>query len=109
VSAADIPLAWDASTSTNVTNYRVYWGTVSLTYTTTATMGVATTYTVRDLTPANWCFAVTAIDSDGNESDFSNEVCKLIGGKPAAPGNFLIIPPPPISNTNPPPKVVRNP
>lgn len=36
------------------------------------------TYTVRDLPSASWYFAVQAVDSVGNVSDYSNEAIKTI-------------------------------
>lgn len=76
--AADVSLAWDASTSPNIAGYRVYVGTASRTYTAPITIGNQTTYTVTALGPGTFYFAVTAFNTAGNESDFSNEVSTTI-------------------------------
>lgn len=60
--------------------YKIYWGTASRSYTNSVTVdspGTAT-YVIDDLTPATWYFAVTAIDAQGIESDYSNEASKQI-------------------------------
>jgi fibronectin type 3 domain-containing protein len=106
--AGDVNLAWDASVSAGVTNYRVYVGPASGTFNQSFTIGNILTYRVVNLTPGTYYFAVTAIDAQANESAFSNIVSTTVGGPPAAPGNFRL-PPVVISGTNPPPKVVVTP
>jgi hypothetical protein len=78
--AADVPLAWDASTSPDVTGYKVYVGTASRTYGAPITIGNQTTYTVTGLSAGTYYFAVTAINAGGDESDYSNEVTTTISG-----------------------------
>jgi hypothetical protein len=78
-SAADVSLAWDPSVSPNIAGYRVYFGNGSHTYGNPITIGNQTTYTVTGLTNGNYYFAVTAFDTNGVESDFSNEISTLIG------------------------------
>ena len=80
--AADIALAWDASPSSNVTRYKVYSGNGSRTYGTSITIGNQTTYAISGLTTGTYYFAVTALDSDGNESDYSNEISQIVGSGP---------------------------
>jgi hypothetical protein len=77
--AADVSLAWDASVTPEVTGYKVYYGNSSGVYGTPITIGNQTSYTVTGLTAGTYYFAVTAFDASGNESDFSNEVSKIIG------------------------------
>jgi hypothetical protein len=77
-SAANVSLAWDPSTSPNVSGYRLYIGNASRNYNTPITLANQTTYTVTGLGSGTWFFAVTAFDADGNESDFSNEVSQVI-------------------------------
>jgi hypothetical protein len=77
--AADVSLAWDASISPDITQYNVYIGNTSGVYGTPITIGNQTTYTVTGLTSGTYYFAVTALDADGNESDFSNEVSQIVG------------------------------
>ena len=73
----DVSLAWDPSTSPNISGYRLYMGNVSGTYTTFITLGNQTSYTVTDLGSGTWYFAVTAFKG-AYESDFSNEVSETI-------------------------------
>lgn len=76
---SNVGLAWDQSPSPNLAGNRVYVGTASRTYGPPITIGLQTAYTVTGLKgPATYFFAVTAFDSAGNESDFSNEVSKFI-------------------------------
>jgi hypothetical protein len=77
LSAADVSLAWDASTSTGVIGYKVYVGAASRSYGSPITIGNQTTYTVTGLSAGTYYFAVTAITSSA-ESGFSNEVTILI-------------------------------
>ncbi|HWN94042.1 MAG TPA: hypothetical protein VNT99_03330 [Methylomirabilota bacterium] len=68
-------LEWDANPETNVVGYRVYVGTQSREYSTLSDVGLATFKTIDSLQPEQpYFFAVTAYDSDGLESDFSDEV-----------------------------------
>lgn len=101
--AGDVGLAWDASVSAGVTNYRVYTGNAPGVYHQSYTIGNLLTYKVIGLATGTWYFAVTAIDGQANESGFSNEVSQVITGGPAAPA-AVRFPPVVISNTNPPPK-----
>jgi hypothetical protein len=67
---------------TNLAGYKVYYGTVSSTYTQVMNVGLtsnpaAPAYTLTALAAGSiYFFAVTAYDSSGNESAFSNEVSK---------------------------------
>ena len=69
-----LSLTWDASPSSDVVGYRLYYGTSSKTYTTIANVGNTNTVTVPGLVVGvtNY-FAVTAYDTNGLESDFSTE------------------------------------
>jgi hypothetical protein len=78
LSAADVSLAWDASTSANISGYKVYVGTASGTYGTSFTIGNQTTYTVTGLAAGTYYFAVKAFNTSGTESAYSNEVSKTI-------------------------------
>jgi hypothetical protein len=72
-------LSWGPSTSTNVAGYKVYVGTASGVYSSSITVGSATTYTVSNLGVAStYYFAVAAYNTSGIESSFSNEVSKSI-------------------------------
>jgi hypothetical protein len=76
-------LAWDSVTAPNLTGYRVYYGTSSGIYSQPygqgLSVGAAVSYTVMGLSSGTrYYFAVTAIDSLGNESAYSNEAFKDI-------------------------------
>ena len=59
--------------------YRVYWGTATRTYGTSAQVGATTGYTIDKLEPGRtYYFAVTAYDATGAESAFSAEASKAI-------------------------------
>ena len=73
--AADVRLTWDANPETDIAGYRVYWGLGSRSYTTNATSGLNLANTVSGLADSTtYYFAVTAFNTSGLESDFSNEV-----------------------------------
>ncbi len=74
----NVSLAWDQNTSPNLAGNRVYVGTASRTYGAPITIPLQTEYTVTGLTPGTYYFAVTAFDTSGLESDFSNEVSTTI-------------------------------
>ncbi len=79
-------LAWKAPTantadspSFNVAGYKIYYGSSSGNYTSTIPVGKTTRYCFTDeLDPGTSYFVVTAYDSNGNESVYSNEVSKII-------------------------------
>ena len=70
-----ITLAWDPNSEPDLQGYKIYYGTSSRNYTVTLDVGNVTSYTVRDLDESKtYFFAVTAYDTAGNESDYSQEV-----------------------------------
>ena len=72
---ASLTLAWDASASTNVMNYKIYYGTNSGSYPQVVSAGQATQTTIAGFTPGTtYYFAATASDSTGLESAFSTEI-----------------------------------
>lgn len=72
--AQSVTLAWDASPSAGVAGYRVYFGTNAGGYAFVTNAGLTLTQAVALPHPGRWFFAATAVDGDGNESVFSNEV-----------------------------------
>jgi hypothetical protein len=69
-------LAWDAVTA--AAGYRVYSGTTPRTYG-QGQLVATNTYQVTGLNgQTTYYFAVTAVDSNGNQSAYSNEVFKAI-------------------------------
>ena len=72
---ADIKLAWDPNTESDLAGYKVYYGPASGTYGTPLNVGNVTTYTLTGLTYGQTYFiAVTAYDTSDRESGYSNEV-----------------------------------
>ncbi|MHB8534626.1 MAG: fibronectin type III domain-containing protein [Sulfuricaulis sp.] len=77
-------LSWaPPTTATNVAGYRIYIGTASGVYQQPFgqgySVGNVTNYTLMGLSSGTrYYFAVTAIDTLGNESSYSNEVYKNI-------------------------------
>ena len=70
----------DESHLDNLAGYKIYYGTVSRTYTNSITInnpGI-TSYVVDNLAPGTYYFAVTAFNNLGIESNMSNEVRKVI-------------------------------
>ena len=73
VSAAEIRLAWDSNAESDVAGYKVYYGTTSGKYTHSINVGNVTQATL-DLPKKKYYISLTAYDTHGNESDYSNEV-----------------------------------
>jgi len=76
-------LAWDSVTAPNLSGYRVYFGTAPGTYLQPLGQGISvgnvTAYTLTGLASGSqYYFAVTAFDTLGMESPYSNEVSKNI-------------------------------
>jgi uncharacterized protein YfaP (DUF2135 family) len=80
-----VSLAWDAPTTyvdgtpiSGPIGYKVYYGTSSGAYTYIDDVHTATSWSVNTLTHGTWYFEVTCYDSNGSESDFSNEISTTI-------------------------------
>jgi fibronectin type 3 domain-containing protein len=69
-------LAWDPSPGTDViTNYNLYYGAASATYTNKVAAGTNTTASISNLVDGTtYFFAATAVDTNGLESGYSTEV-----------------------------------
>lgn len=73
--AAAVTLAWDPSSSADITGYRLYLGTTSGVYLQTSDVGITTSTMVSNLIVGKtYYFVVTAYTSSGLESPPSNEV-----------------------------------
>jgi hypothetical protein len=72
-------LTWDPNTETDLTGYKLYTGTQPGTYGAPISVGTTTSYTVGNLTGGHtYYFSLTAVDSAGNESQYSSEVSKPV-------------------------------
>ena len=70
----------DGTPLTNLAGYRIYWGLTPGSYSNSVTVnnpGLAS-YVVDTLTPSQWYFAVTAVNSTGVESAYSNEASRQV-------------------------------
>ena len=81
--AQQLTLAWDASASSAVAGYRLYYGTNTRSYQFVTNTSLMLTQSVVLPHRGRWFFAATAYDTNGLESDFSNEVSWE--SKPTAP------------------------
>jgi hypothetical protein len=73
--AAQVTLEWEAVIHPLLEGYRVYYGTSSGDYDVTLDVGNWTSCTIADLEDdETYYFAVTAYSTEGEESDYSNEV-----------------------------------
>jgi hypothetical protein len=70
----------DGTPLTNLAGYRVYWGPSQGNYTNSTTISNPglSSYVVEQLTPATWYFALTAVNSSGAESSYSNVASKQV-------------------------------
>lgn len=80
-----VVLAWEAPVTNedgtplvDLAGYRVYYGKESAAYSSVVDVGSLPSCSIGDLGVGNWFFAVTAYDTSGNESGFSDEVSVLI-------------------------------
>lgn len=72
-------VSWQANSESDVQSYRVYFGTATRNYGPFIPVQDSTNYTVENLEPGTtYYFAVTAVDSAGNESPYSNEVVSTL-------------------------------
>jgi len=72
-------LTWNANTEPDLAGYKVYVGTASGVYGPPITVGNMTTYQVNSLTiGTTYFFVVTAYNTSGTESGYSNEANKSI-------------------------------
>jgi hypothetical protein len=68
-------MAWDPNSEPDLGGYIAYWGTSSRNYPYLTDVGNKTTHTIKGLEDGQvYYFAITAYDSDYNESDYSDEI-----------------------------------
>ncbi|MCP5419422.1 MAG: S-layer homology domain-containing protein [Gammaproteobacteria bacterium] len=82
--SGQIPLAWYASTSSDVGGYKLYYGESSGNYSAPIDIGNKTSYTLSNLTDGKtYYISVTAYDvAETTESGFSNEVSLFLPSPP---------------------------
>jgi hypothetical protein len=86
-----VTLAWNAPTTntdgsslnpvTDLTLYKIYYGTSSLAYSQVVSIinpGTTTISKTLNLSPGTYYFSVTTVDTAGQESSYSNEVMKTL-------------------------------
>ncbi len=91
INQINLTLAWDANTETDLAGYKVYFGTASRTYGAPTTIGTTNTITLYGFATGTYYFAVTAFNTSGLESGFSNEVTATIlsPAQPPAPASII--------------------
>ena len=87
----DVVLEWDAPTTnvdgtpvTDLAGFRIYEHKNSAYNKIGSDISLETLTTTINLAQGVYCFIATAYDTSGNESDYSNEVCKDM----LSPGTF---------------------
>lgn len=68
-----VKLIWDGNSEPDLAGYKVYIGTASRNYNSPVTIGIVSEYPLDGLGVGKWYIAVTAFDTAGNESAYSNE------------------------------------
>lgn len=80
-----VTLAWDANTEADLSGYKLYRATAAAgPFAAIQTLGKVTTTTVAGLADGSYWFKLTATDTYGNESGFSNTVTFLADTIPPA-------------------------
>ena len=93
--AATVQVTWNPNTEEDLAGYKIYYGTASGVYGDPIDVGNVTGH-VMEITPqhgATYYFALTAYDTSGNESGYSDEATCFIpdGVKPEKPTGLRAI------------------
>ena len=93
--AATVQVTWNPNTEPDLAGYKIYYGTASGVYGDPIDVGNVTGH-VMEITPqhgATYYFALTAYDTSGNESGYSDEASCFIpdGVKPEKPTGLRAI------------------
>ncbi len=81
VFAGQARLSWNANTESDLSGYKIYFGTLSQSYQFSQVLGDTTSITLSGLVAGErYYFAVTAYDVTGKESSHSSEVNIVISG-----------------------------
>ena len=91
--AASAVLSWDSPTTNadgtllnDLAGYKIYYGTGSGNYSESIDAGNVVTYEVDNLSAgATYYLAITAYDTADNESQYSDEISKVVSGSDTAP------------------------
>jgi len=91
--AATVQVTWNPNTEEDLAGYRLYYGAASGQYGEPVDVANVTEHLV-EITPqygATYYFALTAYDTSGNESEFSNEATCFVpdGSAPAKPKGVI--------------------
>lgn len=79
--AATVTVAWDPNPEPTVAGYRLYYGTSSRYYTNSVDVASSTRCTISALLEGvTYYMAVTAYDTSGNQSGYSNEIVYTVPG-----------------------------
>jgi hypothetical protein len=81
--AGDVTLAWNPNSESDLAGYKIYYGTAPRVYGSPIIIGTQTTYTLTGLPVGTYYFAVTAYNTSGLESGYSNEVSTAVASNPA--------------------------
>jgi len=73
LSPGTIFIQWQKNTELDLAGYKIYWGTQPQKYTNVKNVGQDTSVTIVHLRTGHYYFAVTAYDTVGNESNYSEE------------------------------------
>jgi len=74
-SSAQVRVEWDPNIEPDTAGYKVYYGTLSKNYFFYVNVGKVTSYTLADIQDGKtYYLAATAYDTNGVESDFSDEI-----------------------------------
>jgi len=93
--AATVQVTWNPNTEPDLAGYKIYYGTASGVYGDPIDVGNVTGH-VMEITPqhgATYYFALTAYDTSGNESGYSDEATCFVpdGVKPEKPTGLRAI------------------
>ena len=84
--AASVQLSWQANPESDLQSYNVYYGTQTRSYGPPIPVGNGTSYTLSGLEEGGtYFFAVSAVDTSGNESGYSEEISKQIASSDSQP------------------------
>jgi len=73
-SSCSVSFTWTANEEPDLAGYKLHWGNTSGTYTENVAVGNVTTYQLKGLGEGPWFFAITAVNTAGAESEFSDEL-----------------------------------